>query len=221
MSGLQFPQTFGAGNGVQFAPIPEDQHPGVCIGVIDLGTHRESYKGGPEKSVRKIKLQFELPTVTREDGKSAVIARKLNVTFGENASLTKVLTSWLGKSWQDELKGKSFEALIGRSALINVEHSPPDANGRVWANIAGIGKLPKGMPAPEPTRDTCFIDLSAGVLPEKLSLRDAEEIRRSAEYRAQKFDDRAPRPDAATVLAVPPVSTSHQPPVESDDDIPF
>ena len=206
-TGFAVPTDFSNTTGGNFEPIPRDNHIGVCIGVIDLGTHQESYQGGPPKSVRKVKLQFELPGVERTDGKAAIISATYNYSMHEKATFRKTLNGWLGNDWPERFKGQSWEFLIGTPAMVNVESGPGKRDpSRTVTWIESIGKFPKGLPAPRPTRDSFWLDLSAKVLPETLSVWDATKVRDSAEYKAGGFTDNAPWPDGSNAAAGKPTS---------------
>jgi hypothetical protein len=182
--------------GGNYDPIPADNHPGVCIGVIDLGTHQESYQGQPPKPVHKVKVQFELPDSLRDDGQSHVISRAFNLSMHEKSTFRQWIENWLGADETAKVVGQSLECLLLQPAMVNIEHVTDRMDpSRSFAVIKSISRLPKRMAAPEPTRNTFFLELDAKHLPPELSRRDAELIRKSAEYLAGGFTDEAPRPD--------------------------
>jgi hypothetical protein len=190
------PTDFSQTSSANFEPVPADNHIGICVGVLELGTHMESYQGATPKPVRKIKLQFELPGVDRSDGKTAVISATYNYSLHEKSTFRKLLDGWLGTDWPERSKGKSWDFLLTLPAMVNVESGPSKRDpGRTVSWIANVSKFPKGLPAPTVSRDTVFLDLSAKTLPETLNSYDAEKIRASQEYLAGGFDDRAPRPE--------------------------
>lgn len=194
---LTIPQAFPTNTG-NYEPVPEDNHVGILIGVTDLGTHQESYQGQAPKTVRKIRLQWELPHVKRTDGSTATISAQYNLSFHEKSSFRQMLDKWLGANWHAGLKGKGLEELIGLPGMVNVEVKPDrnDPSGqKTFSVITAVTKLPKGMTPPVATKDTFYLDLDDKHLPPKLSMRDAEKIRASAEYQAGGFDDQAPRPN--------------------------
>lgn len=195
--GFAVPTDFSQTN-TSFEPIPADNHVGICIGVIDLGTHQESYQGKPPKAVRKVKLQFELPNVDRTDGKKAIISATYNYFMNDKATFRKLLDGWLGNDWTERSKGKSWDFLIGTPAMVNVESGPSKRDAtRVVTWVESVSKYPKGLPAPAMTRERFYLDLTEKSLPETLSPWDAETVRKSAEYLAGGFSDRAPRPGDA------------------------
>jgi hypothetical protein len=215
--------------GAKYEPIPPDNHLGILIGWIDLGTHMESYQGGPLKANRKVKLQWELPGVSRSDGSTAVISAKYNFSLHEKASFRKVLDAWMGADWPTRFKGQSFEFLLLQPALVLVEQNKDkDDPTRVFSFVKQVGRVPKGMPVPEPTKSTFWLDLDAKLLPEKLSFYDAQAIRESNEFKAGGFRDDAPKPDGRNgngnganghgPHALPPPTTMPHP--DDDDNAP-
>jgi hypothetical protein len=192
---LTIPQSFENAGSVQYEPIPEDNHIGILVGITDLGTHQESYQGAPPKLVRKVRFQWELPHVDRADGTKATISAKYNFSFHEKSSFRQMLDKWLGSNWHEKLKGGSLEALLGTSAMVNIVHQKfRDGSDRIYSSVSAVTKVPKGMPVPDATKDTFYLDLDTKELPAKLSLRDAEMIRMSREYVAGGFKDDAPKP---------------------------
>jgi hypothetical protein len=207
---MNVPTDFSKFNGKEFTPIPADNYPGVCIGVIDLGTHMDSYQGQEPKPNRKVKIQWELPSHRKEDGKTAVMSARYNLSFYENSGLRKMLNAWLGNDWPERFKGQSLQFLIGLPAMVNVECGPSKRDPNRKTNWVGsVTRYPKGMPAPEPEKDTFWLDLDDKHLPAVLSTWDAETIRESREYKAGGFTDDAPRPDNkanGSVLPAPPAA---------------
>lgn len=193
-----------AGTAAAFEPIPADNHVGVCVGVIELGTHEESFQGGPPRAVRKIKIQFELPGVVRADGKAGTISSTYNYSMNEKATFRRMLDAWLGGDWTERFKGRRWDFLIGLPGMVNVESGPGRRDpGRTFAWVRAVNKFPKGLDAPRPTREPIWLELDAKHLPETLNVWDAEKIRRSAEYRAGGFTDLAPRPESAGARHAP------------------
>ena len=187
-----------------YEPVPPDNHLGVCFGVLDLGTHTESFQGGPEKQVRKVKLLFELPGVSRSDGQTGVISAKYNLSFHEKSTFRKMLDNWLGSGWTEQFKGQRLDFLIGKPCMVNVQSSTDKADpNRKFSWVSAVSKFPKGLPAPEPVRDIVWLDLDEKHLPPTLSAWDADFIRKSHEYLAGGFDDQAPVPNTNNAPAKP------------------
>lgn len=187
--------SLSASSGGTYEPIAPDQYPGICIGVIDLGCHDESFQGQPAKRVHKVKLLFEIPDELRADGQTYLVTKTFNVSMHEKANFRKTLEGWLGPEETGKLVSQSMEALIFKPALINMVQAPArDDPKKLISYVESIKPLPKRMAKPEPTRSTLFVDLDTNILPPELGLRDAETIRQSFEYAEREFDDQAPRP---------------------------
>lgn len=194
--GLTIPQVLDQPTGSKFELVPADNHVAITIGVTDLGTHTETYQGQAPKKVKKIRIQWELPHVKREDGSTATISKKFTFSFHEKSNFRKLLDKWLGLNWHTQVKGGTLEFLLGQPAMVQVDHSPNKNDPtRMYADVVNVAKVPKGMPIPEATKDTFYLDLDAKHLPEKLSVYDAEFIRQSDEFKAGGFTDLAPKKD--------------------------
>lgn len=139
----------GSGN---FEPVEAGAHAARCVSVVDLGVQQTPW-GGKEK----VYIGFEVPSHrvewTDKDGKEhegpALIGMTVTNSINEKSILGQFLTSWRGVAFtEDERKGFDLWQILGAPALINVVHKPKD--DKVFANITGIMRLPKGIPAPHP-----------------------------------------------------------------------
>jgi len=144
---LHFKATSSGGEG--FAPVPAGSHIAICDMVIDIGIQPGT--GMYPKPKQQVYIRFELPNERIEfekDGKKqvspAVIGRTYTASMNEKANLRHHLESWRGKQFTDE-EAESFDvaAILGKPCMITVMHS--QKGDRTYANIAGIGGLPKGI----------------------------------------------------------------------------
>lgn len=146
--------------GADFEMCPAGNHPGVCIGLIDLGTHWESFQGGAEKKLRKVLLVWEVEV--EEDGKDKrlVIGRDYNVAidpktgalnYGSKSNIRLMLEGWRGKAYGPE-DDVDLEVVHGKACLVNVTHKKTAA-GKDVARVESVSNLPKGMAALKPTRE--------------------------------------------------------------------
>lgn len=210
MATMTIPQSFPASGGGQYEPIPADNHIGLCVGVLDMGTHMESFKGEPPVPKEKIRLLFELPGVTRSDGQPAVIGVTHNFSLNEKANFRKMLDQWLGADWHDRLKGKTWRELCGIPAMVNVASGPSKRDpSRVVSWIEGVSRFPKGLAVPEGKKEHLYLDLKAKLLPAELSPYDAQTIRDSLEYQRGGFEDQAPTPKPQSSFASASAPTNH------------
>lgn len=135
----------------QFELVPEGNHIAVCYRVIDLGTQHGEYKG-KAKVQRKILISWELPDEKMADGRPFTIGQKFTWSMSEMANLRQVLESWRGKAFVEADFGPGgfdIANIIGVGCMLNVVHA--HNNGKTYANIKSVAKLPKGMAAPGPS----------------------------------------------------------------------
>ena len=132
--------------GKDFKPAPEGLHAAVCVDVVDLGVMENKFN--PDKPQHKCRIIWQLEERDPENNdKRFVVARMYTISLNEKATLRKDLESWRGRAFtEEELNGWDVESVITVPALINVVHNA--ANGSVYANVATIMRVPKGMPIP-------------------------------------------------------------------------
>lgn len=137
----------GSGN---FEPLPMGTHIARCCSVVDLGV-QDSPHGPKEKAY----LGFEVPSVRvaweDKDGKPhegpAFIGSNYNNSINERAILGQHLVSWRGVAFtQEERDGFDLFTVLGAPCMISVIHN--ESNGKMYANINSIMRLPKGMICP-------------------------------------------------------------------------
>lgn len=125
--------------------IPTGPHPAILYGIVDLGTHKEDYKGTPKEN-RKVKFLFELPLfqqVFYQDGDMmpSVVTHKLNNVFSERSNLKKFVEDALGITLteNDYNGGYDIGKLLGKAFIIHIEHAPNKKDPKkVWENIKAI-----------------------------------------------------------------------------------
>jgi hypothetical protein len=161
---------------------PEGNHVAVCCSLVDLGTqYNEAY----QKSQRKILIEWELSEETKEDGSPFYIDQIYTFSMNEKSTLRKDLESWRGVRFSADDFGKfELSVLIGKGCMLNVVHT--EKGDKVYANIASIARLPKGMSAPSLRAKTKILSLEASEFdPDAMNgLRDkiVEKIKASPEW---------------------------------------
>jgi hypothetical protein len=197
-----------------FELTPAGTHLAVCYRVIDLGTQNTTYNGQP-KFAHKILVSWELPDEHMKDGRPFTISQRYTWSMSEKATLRKHLESWRGAAFTEAdfgPNGFNIKNILGKGCVLTVTHS--EKGEKHYANIAGIGKLMKGMAAPTPKNETVYLWLNPGLFsPElfhKLSQGLQTTIMQSPEYlEVTGAKDSYPEP--------PP----HEARDEMDMDIPF
>ncbi|MCX7009900.1 MAG: hypothetical protein NTY53_22105 [Kiritimatiellaeota bacterium] len=199
-------------------PIPAGVHIATCYAVIDLGTH---FNPKYNKEARKVLLQWELPECRAEfvrDNQKVklprAISKRYTLSLGEKANLRKDLESWRGRKFTaQELAGFDIAAIIGAPCQIQVVHEP-GKDGRIYAAIAAIMALPKGLARPKqenPSLHFSFEDAGPKpVLPPGLPDWITEIIIQSKEWNRQPI-----------ATAVPAPTVTKPAPADAADDLPF
>lgn len=154
----------GGSGGGDFKRAPAGSHIAVCNLVADCGLQPGSQAFPSPK--RKIYIRFEIPAERIEyekDGKQVegplTIGSFYTASMNEKATLRKHLEGWRGKSFTDaEAAAFDVSALLGKAAMLSVVEA--EHGGKTYSNIAGIGKLPKGMEAPQAENPLLYFDES-------------------------------------------------------------
>jgi hypothetical protein len=124
----------------KFQPAPAGGHIGVCQAIVDLGYQPTGY--GPK---RKVMYVFELDA-KMENGQPFAVNTRFTVSLHEHSKLRPFLENWLGrKLTQEEQIDIDPAAMLGKSAFLNIQHTPSQDGSTVFANIAAIMPVPTGM----------------------------------------------------------------------------
>lgn len=149
--------------GSSIAPVEEGTYPAVCYALIDNGMqYSEIYDKMSHKITLMWELEDEFITIDGKD-EPRVVSKSYTLSLNEKAALRKDLVSWRGKEFTaDELSGFDLTNILGAPCLLNIVHTTKD--GKTYANIAGIMKLPKGMTAPVLISKKILFDLEESPL---------------------------------------------------------
>lgn len=175
---------------------PADTHLAVCYRVLDLGTQLVEYNGQSKKQ-HKIMLSWELSEAFMTQGKNEglpfSIHKRYTFSSSEKSTLRKDLESWRGVPFTDEDFGKfDLGVLLGKGCLLGVVHT--ERNGKTYANISSIMRVPKSMTIKPPVNPTVYFDLSdfnQGIY-DSLSDSLKATIALSPEYQALKGNNQTP-----------------------------
>lgn len=142
-----------------FTPPPAGNHPARCYRVIDLGTQSTNYMGKP-KIQHKIMIGWELFCDEKlDDGRNFTVNNRYTFSGYERSTLRQHLEAWRGRAFTDmDWDTFHIESIIGKACLLQIKHDPKDGGG-VYANIASIGSIPKGLEVPALTNETVFFSL--------------------------------------------------------------
>ena len=139
------------GGGGNYDPVPEGSHIAICDMFVDLGLQDSRFG-----AKHKIYLRWQIPNLTIEYDKDGVktvapmtIGARYTLSLAEKSNLRPLLQSWRGKAFTpDELKKFDVTTVVGAPCLITVTHDT-GKDGKLYANVGTVAKLPAGLPAPE------------------------------------------------------------------------
>lgn len=135
-------KAYGSSGG-DFTPAPEGTHNAVCVDVIDLGLIERTYEGKTTNDPM-VRIVWQLEEED-EDGRRFTVGARYKLSLHEKANLRKMLDTWRGVAFsKDDLKdGWDLDNLIGAPALVTVQHN--EREGKVYANVQAVTRLPKSM----------------------------------------------------------------------------
>lgn len=133
--------------GKDFQPCPEGTHLAVCCDVVEKGMVDTQW--GPKE---KVQLRWEIAEIQDDEGRPFLVMQQFNLTLAEGSTLRARLEAWRGRKFTaEELAGFDMEKLIGAPCQLQVVHN--ENQGRIWANVAAVMGLPRGMTAPKVSED--------------------------------------------------------------------
>lgn len=142
-----------------FELVPAGTFIGRCYRFIDLGSHEQEYQGQSKGLKRLVMIGFELPTETMEDGRPFSIHKRYTWSMHEKSAMRKDLESWRGQKFNDADLGPggfNVRNLLGVACTLNIVHSEGES---VYANIASIGKVMKGIEVPKQINPSVYFSL--------------------------------------------------------------
>ena len=147
------------GGGSNIPILEEGSYAAVCYMLVDIGLQRNERYGN---SSRKVIIGWEIADEFIEvDGekKPRVFSARYTASLNEKAILRRDLAAWRGRDFTEaELEEFNLRNIVGASCLIQIIHKEGN-NGKTYANLASIMKLPKGMAAPERTLEPVIYDI--------------------------------------------------------------
>jgi hypothetical protein len=177
--------------GSTYEPVPAGAYIARCYSMTHIGTIMETYQG-ETKLQNKVRLTWELPTELKqfkegEQERPFTLGKEFTLSLNEKATLRKFLESWRGKAFTEE-EARSFDitVLLGKPCTLNVIHKTSQKNGKVYAEIASVSPLMKGVICPDQINPTFlfgydpFEQWRFDELPDYLK----EKVRSSIEYQA-------------------------------------
>src|SRR4029077_998860 len=147
--------------GADFENAPAGTHLAVCTRIIDLGTQAGFY-GGKETMKHKVMLTWELPDEKMRDGRPFTINQRYTWSMDKKANLRKALEGWRGLAFEDKdfgPDGFNIQKILGCSCVLTIQHVERD--DKTFANVVSVGKLMRGMKAPnKPLNELVYLWLT-------------------------------------------------------------
>jgi hypothetical protein len=135
-----------AGGGDFYFP-PIGNHPARLVAILDLGWHPDTFKkAAVERHYWRNRGLFGWQLLIPESG---VLFKEYALAFTPNADLRKLLERLRGKPFQE---GDTINVIkmFEPPYLVSVSHQE-SKNGKIYANIAGVDRVPAGMTVPPAT----------------------------------------------------------------------
>lgn len=154
---MYLPQNTGG----EFETPPSGTHVAVCYRIVDLGTQQTDYQG-QIKHQRKVMLSWELPDEKMADGRPFTIHQRYTLSSNEKSRLRQDLESWRGAKFTDADFGPGgfdIRKILGVGCLLSIIHD--NKQGKTYANISALSRLPKTMVAPPPTNPKVYFSLDS------------------------------------------------------------
>lgn len=179
--------------GKSIKPCPAGAHIARCYAIVDLGTQPDSYMGTP-KDIAKCRIFFEVPGETyvfdeSEGPKPYGLSKKYTKSTSDKSTLRKDLESWRGRKFTDEeIKCFDITKIVGAPCMINVVHKASKQDStRIFADIAAIMPMPKGMACPAQVNPKVIYTIEEGKSKTYEALPDwvKEEVAKAREFHVE------------------------------------
>lgn len=147
------------GSGSIIPVLEEGSYAAVCYMLVDIGMQRnERYGNSSRKVIIGWEIADEFVDVDGEK-KPRVFSARYTASLNEKAILRRDLAAWRGREFTEaELAEFDLRNIIGAPCLIQIIHKE-GGNGKMYANLASIMKLPKGMNIPKMTLEPIVYDI--------------------------------------------------------------
>lgn len=125
-------------------PIPAGTYPAVCVAVVDIGHHPNTYPGKEGEWQDQVYIGFEIPSERieiEENGAKVSKPRMASMlqtnSIGKKSNLGQMLVTWRGREFTDaEKEAFDLRTILGVSCLLTLVLSKDEQ----YHNIKGISK---------------------------------------------------------------------------------
>jgi hypothetical protein len=132
------------GQGGEYHTCPPGNHPGVIVGIFDVGTHSVKNPDGEYKDLHQLILIFEL-LKKNPKGEPFLLYRRYTWSLHKKANFAKDVAAVIGRTLNPK---DSFSplSLLGIPVLVSVTNNE-GKEGKVYHEVTGLGQFPEGMPS--------------------------------------------------------------------------
>jgi hypothetical protein len=132
-------------------------HPATVVGLVDLGSHNNDYRGEARDPKRILFVAWELATLDT-DGKSFIVGEGFTDSLHKKANWRKLLEGWRGRAFAE---GEEFDpmSILSAKCLITLAHGMT-TNGKKYCHLAAVCPPMKGQTIPDATKPPYIFHLS-------------------------------------------------------------
>ncbi len=158
MSASPFQQTASDKSADDFQLPPSGLHPAVVIGVIDLGTHENSYRGEKKSDKRSYFIVWELAGSKNNEGKPFVVGEDFTDSLGKKSNWRAFLVAWRGKDFGPD---EPFDPLnlLGIKCVVNLSLGST-SEGKKFVNVEAASPPMVNQIIPDAVHPTFWFHLA-------------------------------------------------------------
>jgi hypothetical protein len=145
-----------SGEGGDFELPPGGSYPGCLVGLIDIGTHENSYQGKTSE-VHKILLVFELTGEFDTRGDTFKVMKDFTFSLNSKAKLRAFLEGWEGRKFADD-EEIDLSSFVLRNGVVNLNEGTSNA-GRKYVDLVSVTRPFKGLIVPDRTVEPVVFSL--------------------------------------------------------------
>lgn len=141
---------YPAGGNADYTPVPEGTYQAIIQNIFYIGT--QSPLNPAYKPSKKMVIRFILDEPLGEQSdKYYSISTTVTFSLGDKSGLTKLFKPILGSAWPGEGQSFDIESLLNLRVMVTITHTVK--GDKTYANVASLGRLPRGMAPFDPTCD--------------------------------------------------------------------
>jgi hypothetical protein len=137
-------------DGGDFELPPAGVHPGILIGLVDLGTHSSTYNN-EKKDRHKILLAWELTAEADSKGQNFLIIQDYTWSLHKKAGLRALVDGFRGKALGDNEEYDLAE-MLGKPCMISLSEGV-SGGGKRFMEVTSLSPPMRGLTVPPASHD--------------------------------------------------------------------